>query len=88
MFGLAVLFGPYNFSFRDTVATLMNEAAGIMVRNREDLYEQLRDLLTHPQRIVELGQKARTAMLKERGATARNIELLSSLTAQPARALC
>lgn len=88
MFGLAVLFGPYNFSFRDTVATLMNEAAGIMVRNREDLYEQLRDLLTHPQRIVELGQKARTAMLRERGATARNIELLSSLTAQPARALC
>jgi 3-deoxy-D-manno-octulosonic-acid transferase len=88
MRGLAVLFGPYNFSFRDTVATLMNEAAGIMVRNREDLYEQLGDLLTHPERITELGQKARTVMLRQRGATARNIELLSRLTAQPARALC
>ncbi len=88
MLGLAVLFGPYNFSFRDTVATLMNETAGIMVQNQEDLYEQLFDLLSRPQRIAELGHKARTVMLKERGATAKNIELLSRLTAQPARALC
>jgi 3-deoxy-D-manno-octulosonic-acid transferase len=88
MLGLAVLFGPYNFSFRDTVATLMSEAAAIMVRDQEDLYQQLADLLTHPQRVAELGQKARTVMLKQRGATARTMELLSALTAQPARALC
>ena len=88
MFGLALLFGPYNFSFRDTVATLLEQTAGIMVQTREDLYEQLGDLLAYPQRITELGQRARTAMLKQRGATARNIELLSPLTAQPARALC
>lgn len=88
MLGLAVLFGPYNFSFRDTVATLINEVAGIMVQNREDLYEHLLDLLAHPQRIADLGQRARAVMLKERGATAKNIELLSPLTAQPARALC
>jgi 3-deoxy-D-manno-octulosonic-acid transferase len=77
--GLAVLFGPYNFSFRDTVATLLKESAAIMVQDQENLYEQLRALLAHPEGIAALGQKARAVMLKERGATAENIELLSPL---------
>lgn len=79
MLGLAVLFGPYNFSFRDTVATLMKENAGIMVHDQENLYEQLRNLLFHPEQITALGQKARAVMMQERGATAKNIELLSVL---------
>jgi 3-deoxy-D-manno-octulosonic-acid transferase len=77
--GLAVLFGPYNYSFRDTVATLLKESAGIMVQNQEDLYQQLHTLLAEPRSIAELGQKARAVMDKERGASARNLELLTSL---------
>ena len=80
--GLAVLFGPYNYSFRDTVATLLKESAGIMVQDQEDLYQQLRTLLEEPRRIAELGQKAHDVMHRERGASARNMKLLASLLQQ------
>lgn len=76
--GVAVIFGPYNFTFKDTVEALMNDGAAIMVYNRENIYEELKKLLLNPQRIRKLGEKAREVILKKRGSTQKNFELLSS----------
>lgn len=75
--GVAVMFGPYNFSFRDTAEALINDGAAIMVHDRESIYGEMKELLLNPRRIVTLGRKAREVILKKRGSTEQNFELLS-----------
>jgi 3-deoxy-D-manno-octulosonic-acid transferase len=74
--GLPVLFGPYNFSFRETVADLLAADAGLLVRDREALTRALVELVTSEVRRAELGARARAVVLSRQGASARNLDLL------------
>ncbi|MDR4505676.1 MAG: 3-deoxy-D-manno-octulosonic acid transferase [Candidatus Scalindua sp.] len=74
--GLAILFGPYNYAFQDTVNDLMRAEAAVMVRDREELYGELKEFLRNPEKISRLGESARDVIVKNRGATRRNFELL------------
>ncbi|NOG82377.1 MAG: 3-deoxy-D-manno-octulosonic acid transferase [Planctomycetes bacterium] len=74
--GVAILFGPYNSAFRDTVNDLMKAEAAIMVRDREELYSELKELLRNPERVSRLGESARAVIENNQGATKRNLELL------------
>jgi 3-deoxy-D-manno-octulosonic-acid transferase len=77
--GLPVVFGPYNFSFRETVADLLAADAGLLVRDREELRRTLVELAASASRRAELGQRARSVVLNGQGASARNLELLLPL---------
>ena len=77
--GLPVLFGPHNFSFRETVADLLSADAGILVRDRDDLAEALNRLVASSEARQDMGQRARQVVLDGRGASGRNFELLLPL---------
>jgi 3-deoxy-D-manno-octulosonic-acid transferase len=77
--GLPVIFGPYNFSFRETVADLRAADAGIEVRNRAELTAALAELLESDQRRAAIGARARQVVLDNQGASLRNLELLLPL---------
>jgi 3-deoxy-D-manno-octulosonic-acid transferase len=79
--GVAVLFGPHNFSFKETVRDLLADDAGIMVRDTDELYAALRSLLAEPGSARALGDRARRLILASRGATGRNYALMSHLLA-------
>ena len=75
--GVPVLFGPHQFSFRDTVDDLLAAKAGIEVGNSGALSKALKRLLTDEGRRHRMGRRAREAILRRQGATGRNYELLA-----------
>lgn len=77
--GLPVIFGPHNFSFRETVADLLAADAGIEVADREGLTRALAELVVAAGRRAELGARARQVVLAGQGAAARNLGLLLPL---------
>ncbi|HEU4619038.1 MAG TPA: 3-deoxy-D-manno-octulosonic acid transferase [Gammaproteobacteria bacterium] len=77
--GVATLFGPYNFSFKETVKDLLRADAGVEVADAEQLRRSLRALVTDPRRRTALGERARQVVLRGRGATERNYTLLRPL---------
>ncbi len=77
--GLPTLFGPYNFSFRETVHELLRADAGFEVHDRTELEAALTSLIGNRQRRREVGGRARDVVLRGQGATRRNYELLVPL---------
>jgi 3-deoxy-D-manno-octulosonic-acid transferase len=77
--GVPVLFGPHNFSFKETVDDLLAADAGRLVRDAADLAATIRALVLDGDARAALGARARDVVLAGRGATARNYTLLSEL---------
>lgn len=77
--GLPVIFGPHNFSFRETVADLLAADAGIEVADRAALTTALTGLVDADARRIEMGARARRVVIDGQGASARNLALLTPL---------
>jgi 3-deoxy-D-manno-octulosonic-acid transferase len=76
--GRPVLFGPHMMNFRDSVEVLLGRG-GIQVSTPAQLEKVAKELLGRPDEIAQLGEMARAAVNKVRGASLRNAELLLSL---------
>jgi len=77
--GLPVLFGPYNFSFKDTVSDLLAARGGMLVRDGAELQRALGALVRDRVSREEMGERARGVVLQGQGATARNFALIERL---------
>jgi 3-deoxy-D-manno-octulosonic-acid transferase len=77
--GLPVLFGPHNFSFRETVADLLAAGGGIMVHDRAELGAALAALVASRTRRAEIGRRARQVVIAGQGASERNLALLKPI---------
>ena len=79
IFGVPVLFGPYNFSFKETVDDLLAADAGLLVRDAAELRAAVVALVADRDGRRALGQRAQRVVDLGRGATARNYALLAQL---------
>jgi 3-deoxy-D-manno-octulosonic-acid transferase len=77
--GVPVLFGPYNFSFKETVDDLLAARAGCLVRDSGELAATVGELVADAARRRELGERSQHVVLAGQGATARNYALLVDL---------
>jgi 3-deoxy-D-manno-octulosonic-acid transferase len=77
--GVPVLFGPYNFSFKETVDDLLAADAGRLVRDAAELAAAVSSLALDAAARAALGARARQVVLSGRGATERNYALLRTL---------
>lgn len=77
--GKVVLYGPSMEDFLDAHQLLTSVGAGIMVQNGEELAERCLYLLKHPQELKARGEAGREALMAQRGATQRNLELARNL---------
>jgi 3-deoxy-D-manno-octulosonic-acid transferase len=77
--GVPVLFGPYNFSFKETVEDLLAADAGRLVRDASELTRAVVDLAADRDARRALGARAQHVVEEGRGATARNYALLAGL---------
>jgi 3-deoxy-D-manno-octulosonic-acid transferase len=75
--GVPVLFGPYNFSFKETVDDLLAADAGKLVRDTAELRAAVVALVADGDARRALGQRGRRVVEAGRGATARNYALLA-----------
>ncbi|MBI2376771.1 MAG: 3-deoxy-D-manno-octulosonic acid transferase [Deltaproteobacteria bacterium] len=78
--GRAVIFGPHMANFRDSVEVLVGRG-GIQVATPEILLRVARELLARPDEITHLGEMAKDAVSKARGASKRNAEAILALVA-------
>ena len=74
--GLAVLFGPHNYSFRETVKDLLEAGGGVLVHDPNELAAHLERFLDDPSFRADMGRRARRVVLENRGAVGQNLELL------------
>lgn len=74
-----ILFGPYMFNFRDIAELFLTNQAAILVNNREQLKAKIKELLGNPAEALQLGQRAKELILKNTGATKRNLDLISTI---------
>ncbi len=81
--GIAPMFGPYNFSFRETVRALLGGGAGLQVGDQEEIYQALKRFLDNPGTAAEMGARARQVILGNRGATELNFSLLEAYISAP-----
>ncbi|HEX7081650.1 MAG TPA: 3-deoxy-D-manno-octulosonic acid transferase [Gammaproteobacteria bacterium] len=77
--GVPVLFGPYNFSFKETVEDLLRHDAGLLVRNADELSAAIAELVADGERRRRLGERGKRVVLDGQGATRRNYALLSHI---------
>jgi 3-deoxy-D-manno-octulosonic-acid transferase len=65
--------------FLDAHQLLQGVGAGIMVRNAAELAERCLALLDHPHELAVKGEAGREALLSQRGAARKNLELARRL---------
>ncbi|MBI3411368.1 MAG: 3-deoxy-D-manno-octulosonic acid transferase [Planctomycetes bacterium] len=78
-YGAAVVFGPYTWNFKDTVTRLLDGQAAIQAANAADLKETVVRLLADRAGREKLGERARTLVASQHGATERTLDVLDSL---------
>ncbi len=71
-----IVFGPNMTNFEEEMYLLLRADAAKMVRNEQDLLGTVKDILKNRQKAKEMGRRARETVLKQRGATSRNLEAL------------
>jgi 3-deoxy-D-manno-octulosonic-acid transferase len=74
-----VVFGPYNFSFKETVEDLLAKNAGRLVADSRELAAALVQLVVERRERRELGLRGQRVVHAGQGATSRNYDLLRSL---------
>jgi len=88
-YGAAVSFGPRTRNFRDVVQALLSQRAAVVVREQVELTAFVRRCLDDPAYAADLGQRARSVVASQLGATRRTLELIERLlpeaTSKPRR---
>ena len=78
-YGAAVLFGPNTWNFKDVVELLLRQEAALVVHSGEELTARLDELLTDREKAVRFGDRARSLVTAQRGATMCTVDLLKRI---------
>ncbi len=77
--GKPILFGPDMFNFSDIADLFIAAKAALLVYNQEELKVKIKELLIDKTLALNLGQKAKELISKNRGSTERNINLIKGM---------
>jgi len=74
-----VIFSRYMFNFKEISEAIVNAGGGLMVKDKEELYHQLDNLLDDKKKADAMGLQAFRIIEMNSGATARTIEAFGGL---------
>jgi 3-deoxy-D-manno-octulosonic-acid transferase len=74
--GKPVLIGGHFFNFRDIAGLFIKKDACIVIDNREQLFNKIKELLNDPDMAVKLSRNAGSIIAENKGATIRNLEYI------------
>jgi len=77
--GRPVIVGPEMSNFRDSVAYFKKEKALVQIDSNGDLVNVLQELLDHPERAEEMGQRGRHLLKELSGAARHQAEMICTL---------
>ncbi len=75
-FGCPVLFGPHTHNFIQMARLLIEAGGGIRVRDADDLYSSIKELLSDPGRMERMALRAKGFVENNRGAVERVMEYI------------
>jgi len=78
-YGAAVSFGPNTRNFRDIVAAMLGRNAAVVVADADQLRQFVERCLRQPDYAAALGDRAKSLVLEQLGATERTFRLLTAL---------
>jgi 3-deoxy-D-manno-octulosonic-acid transferase len=76
-FARPILFGKYQWHFFEEWGKIKQAGGGTEVTDYQDLLRQMRSLLQNPEQAKSAGENAFQAVLKNRGATEKNLRIIS-----------
>ncbi len=77
-----VFFGPYMFNFRDISRMFLENKAGIMVHDANDLVVKIKEILDSNLLAKQLVEHAYDLIINNRGATQKNIDVIKQILAR------
>jgi len=77
--GLSPLYGPHLENFRWAQEILEGAGAGLRVQDAASLAAAALELLDHPEKRADLGERAQAALAPHRGAARRQAELIAGM---------
>lgn len=77
VWGKSILYGPSMNDFADAKDILEEVEAGIQVDDQTELYNEINYLLDYPEKNSKIGDKAKKAVFSNKGASERNVELIT-----------
>lgn len=80
-------FGPYVENFAEVSEKLLNDRAAVKMARDDDLVPTLRMLLQDRELAIDMGRRAQSVVLQNRGATERTVEMICRILGQYAEPL-
>jgi len=77
--GVVPVFGPLTENFLDEAQLLLSAQAALRVRDEQELGAALLRLLREPQSRADMARRGREAILRNRGASRRHLDILREL---------
>ncbi|MDE1890398.1 MAG: 3-deoxy-D-manno-octulosonic acid transferase [Planctomycetota bacterium] len=79
--GLAkpIIVGPHTFNFNEEVQLLKEAGAIKIIQDELSLSNEMTYLLEHPDEAQKMGKRAQSVVMKQRGATDRNLDVLRKI---------
>jgi 3-deoxy-D-manno-octulosonic-acid transferase len=78
-YGAAVSFGPNTWNFKDIVSAMLAQNAAVKVADAAELEKFVRRCLEEPTYAAEMGQRAKSLVQAQIGATERTFQLLAAM---------
>jgi len=75
-FGKPILFGPYMDDFTEIVSDLLEKNAAIVCHDEDDIFDNVKHLLTESTLRKEMGDQAQSLVLQHRGVSMRHLEII------------
>jgi 3-deoxy-D-manno-octulosonic-acid transferase len=79
-FGTPVVFGPYMENFRDIAGIVLEGKAGIMVSNKEDLYETMKKIISDEPLRREMGDLGKQIIQKQQDGMRKTVDIILNIT--------
>jgi 3-deoxy-D-manno-octulosonic-acid transferase len=73
------IFGPHAFNFQQTVDDLLKDGGAILVKDQNELLDNLQKCLTEPNFAGKIAQNGREVILKNQGATQKTVNRITTL---------
>ncbi len=77
--GKCTIFGPHTFNFKQTVDSLLTDGGAILVKDQQELLDAMQKCLSDSAYADKIARRGREVIRKNQGATARTIEVLSTM---------
>ncbi len=71
-----ILVGPYMHNFRAITKLFLSKQAMIQVKNCSELKLEMRELITHKEKLINLGKTAKSVLASMQGATYTNLKII------------